>query len=319
MLQEAEMDITTLAHSTRRTQGDQYLAVRFFLKSKQNAAKSEAAGRPIYEDVEYIEIMQPGNKDSIIVRPATSIDKGRFPEHYSKWKARTSSDNEQQLVGTPLAEWAGVTRAQADELSFFNVKTVEQLANMADSNTTNMMGLGNLKEKARKYLESSADQATVDALAALKAENAELRDMMKQFMRDQNGINQVQMRGAAQEGGQILPTMSREGYEGVSSQNVNDPRAEAQSQQSVNGGHILPQGQNTQAAMQGLPIGEYGNAPSGLQQTAGSGVAVPSVPPEGSPDPLDLVAPRGTTIAKPKRKRRSKAEMEEAKAQESAE
>ena len=246
MLQEAEMDITTLAHSTRRTQGDQYLAVRFFLKSKQNAAKSEAAGRPIYEDVEYIEIMQPGNKDSIIVRPATSIDKGRFPEHYSKWKARTSSDNEQQLVGTPLAEWAGVTRAQADELSFFNVKTVEQLANMADSNTTNMMGLGNLKEKARKYLESSADQATVDALAALKAENAELRDMMKQFMA----------------GSKPQPVVLSQEIE------VLQPRE------------------------------DYGS---------------PEL------DPLDAIVPRGTTIAKPKRKRRSKAEMEEAKAQESTE
>ena len=181
MLQEAEMDITTLAHSTRRTQGDQYLAVRFFLKSKQNAEKSEAAGRPIYEDVEYIEIMQPGNKDSIIVRPATSIDKGRFPEHYSKWKARTS-DNEQQLVGTPLTEWAGVTRAQADELSFFNIKTVEQLANMADANTGQMMGLLGLKEKAARYLDSSADQAVISKMKDLEEENRKMKVQMDQLM-----------------------------------------------------------------------------------------------------------------------------------------
>ena len=180
-LQEAEMDITTLAHSTRRTQGDEYLAVRFYHKPMQQQDKSLKAGRPIFEDVAYIEIMQPGNKDNIIQRPATEMDKQRFAKHYAMWKARTSNEDV-QLVGTPLSEWAGVTRSQANELSFFNVKTVEQLANMADSNTNNMMGLGNLKEKARKYLDSSADQATIDALAALKAENAEMREMVKSMM-----------------------------------------------------------------------------------------------------------------------------------------
>ena len=189
-LQEAEMDITTLAHSTRRTQGDEYLAVRFYHESKEKKDKSLKAGRPIFEDVVYVEIMQPGNKDNIINRPATEMDKQRFAKHYAMWKARTSNEDH-QLVGTPLSEWAGVTRSQANELSFFNVKTVEQLAHMADSNTNNMMGLGGLKDKAKKYLDSSADQATIDALAALKAENAEMREMVKSLMAG-NAVELVQ-------------------------------------------------------------------------------------------------------------------------------
>ena len=230
-MQEAEMDITELAHNTRRTQGDEYLAVKFYLQEQKDTQKSEEAGRPIFRDVEYIEILQPGNKDNIIRRPATKMDKSRFPQHYQMWKARTV-DSQEQVVGTPLTEWAGITRAQAAELSFFNVKTVEQLANMADSNTTGMMGLQGLKQKAVKYLESSADQATVDALAALKAENAEMRELVKQLM------------GSATQ-------------------------------------------DQPQAAVEH--------------------------------DPLDDIVPRGTTIPKPKRKRRSKAEMVAAKAQENTE
>jgi len=185
MLQEADMDITSIALNSRRYAGDEFLAVRFLLYPKLNQHKTKDAGRPIYEDVEYIEIMQPGNKDNIYLQPATEMDKSRFAQHYKMWKARTS-DNESMTIGTPLSEWAGVTRGQAEELSFFNVKTVEQLANMSDANTGNMMGLGNLKEKAKKYLESSQDNATAQALIELRAENAEMRELLKQVMSDKN-------------------------------------------------------------------------------------------------------------------------------------
>ena len=182
-MQEAELDMTTAAMSNRRTTGDEYLAVKFYKHPRKNPDKSLKAGRPIVEDITYVEILQPGNKDSIIRRPATERDKQRFAQHYSMWMARTSETAE-QLVGTPLTEWAGVTRGQVDELSFFNIRTVEQLANMADSNSGQMMGMLGLKEKAAKYLETSTDQATVNKLSALEEDNRKMRDQLKILMAD---------------------------------------------------------------------------------------------------------------------------------------
>ena len=46
------------------------------------------------------------------------------------------------------------------KLSFFNIKTVEQLASCADSNAVNIRGFHGLKEKANKFLEVS--KAAVD-------------------------------------------------------------------------------------------------------------------------------------------------------------
>lgn len=175
------MGMTNMALNNKQHAGDEFLAVRFMLKPKKNQAKSEEAGRPIVEDVEYIEIMQPGNKDNIYCQPATDMDKSRFAQHYQMWKARTS-DDDPQLIGTPLAEWSGVTRSQAEELQFFNVRTVEQLANMADSNTGNMMGLIGLKEKAKKYLASSADIATITRMTKLEEDNALLQEQVKALM-----------------------------------------------------------------------------------------------------------------------------------------
>lgn len=177
---EADWDMTNAAMSQNRLAGDEFLAVRFYYHPKQNAEKTLEAGRPIVEDVEYIEILQPGNKDAIYRQPANALDKVRFAKHYQLWKARIEGQAE-QMIGTPLSEWAGVTRGQVEELSFFNVRTVEQLANMADSNTGNMMGLIGLKQKAIKYLETAKDNAASAALDQAKQENAEMRAEMAQM------------------------------------------------------------------------------------------------------------------------------------------
>jgi len=121
--------------------------------------------------------MQPGNKNTVVVRPANARDKQRFPTHWRLWKERTSE--EEVISGTRLTDWPGVTRGQVEELSFFNIKTVEQLANMADSNTGAMMELVTLKEKAKKYLGVAKEAATSDALEAANRRIDELMALVQ--------------------------------------------------------------------------------------------------------------------------------------------
>ena len=169
-LQEADYGQTEAAMqgAAGRYQGDEFLLVKFYIHPRISQGKSSEAGRPIYVDTPYISIMQPGNKDSIVIRPATDMDKNRFSSHWRKFQDRIN-DDEIQMEGTLLEEWAGVSRAQCEELRYLHIRTVEQLANMSDSNTQGIMGINGLKTKANKFLESSKDSATSDALAALEA------------------------------------------------------------------------------------------------------------------------------------------------------
>lgn len=170
MLAEADSGLTAMAMAGQqgRFQGDEYLLVRFFIHPKRDPQRSAAEGREIFVDTPYISIMQPGNKDSIVIRPATKMDKDRFAEHWRKFQARTG-DEEDVIEGTLLSEWPGCTRAQVEELRYLNVRTVEQLAGMSDSNSQNIMGIQLLKTKAKKYLEAADKSATAEALADLQA------------------------------------------------------------------------------------------------------------------------------------------------------
>mgnify|MGYP003645014497 CR=1 FL=1 len=165
-MNEAMHDTTDLAMNNGRYANDSHLLVKFFMHPRLQQALSEEAGRPIYKEEVYISIMQPGNKDSIPIRPAMEMDKQRFAEHFRKFEARESQDT---VEGTLLDEWAGITRSQAEELKFMNVKTVEQLASMSDSNAQNVMGLNMLKQKANKFMETAEADATAEKFASLQA------------------------------------------------------------------------------------------------------------------------------------------------------
>lgn len=173
MQQEANYGLTEQAFggNQARYAADATLLVRFFKNPKLNEGKSAIEGRPIFEETDYIQIMQPGNKDSIIIRPATPMDKNRFAEHYRKYTAR----QEQEYVdGTLLSEWPGVTRSQCEELAYFNIKTVEQLAAVSDSNAQKIMGIQVLKSKAAAYLESADGEKAAEELRKQKELNAQL-------------------------------------------------------------------------------------------------------------------------------------------------
>lgn len=126
------------------------------------------------------------------MRPATDMDKARFHAHFRKFMDRNQEDYD-GVSGMPLIEWPGVTRSQAEELRFFNVMTVEHLANMTDGNASKFMGIQALKIKAIKYLEVSKVEAAAEQLTASAArmetleqrleemavENATLKDLVQ--------------------------------------------------------------------------------------------------------------------------------------------
>jgi hypothetical protein len=134
---------------------DAQLLVRFFMKPKQNKAATAEQGRPIFKDVEYCEIRVRGNRDPQACRPATFADKKRFPRHYDAFQKRVELPEE----GTPLSEWPQISRSQVEELSFVNIKTVEQLVEVADTHISKVQGGYALKQKATDWIKNANDNA----------------------------------------------------------------------------------------------------------------------------------------------------------------
>jgi len=171
------MQIADFDHNAFTQQGtaeaDKGLLVRFFYYTVPDNAATAEAGRPIFKEVEYVEIRIPGKRDAQVFRAATLADKQRFPDHYRAFKARV----EMPETGWPLSEWPVISRSQAEELSFQNIKTVEQLANCADSSIGSIRGGYGLKERAKKALEAAKDPAEIfEKTRELEATNARLSE-----------------------------------------------------------------------------------------------------------------------------------------------
>ena len=174
MLQEADYNITeaamNLEQPNARFAGDDKLFVVFFMHPRRDEAKSVEEGRPMFKDEEYVRIMVPGDKDSIVI-PARDMDKQRFHKQYA---AFTSGEGEFH-EGTPLKAWPMVTRGQVEELKYFGVHTVEQLADLADVHVQKFMAVGVLKQQAQAYIQAAKEAAPLVQLnAAIDQKDAEI-------------------------------------------------------------------------------------------------------------------------------------------------
>jgi hypothetical protein len=164
MLPEASMEMTSMALDQNQNQfkGDENLRVQFGVFAQYNEQKSAEAGRPIFTDEVYITIIVPGQVD-IVHRKAWRLDFERFPKQYSAFKNQQDQD---LASGTPLRVLPWIQLSQVKELEYFNVRTVEQLANMNDSVSSKFMGAQALKQKAKDFLTAAKEVAPLTAMRA---------------------------------------------------------------------------------------------------------------------------------------------------------
>jgi hypothetical protein len=125
----------------------------FFTEAVRMDFKSKQAGRDIFEDREFVRILIPGDRRSAPVEPVNDEHKKRWPREYEAFKAGT----EAPLEGTPLADWPQIGRARVEELAYFHIRTVEQLAAVNDAQLQQLgMGARGEREKAKVFLEVAA-------------------------------------------------------------------------------------------------------------------------------------------------------------------
>lgn len=166
---------------------DSGLFVEFEMRPIKQEFESEQKGRPIFKDVPYINIMFPGDRTKQIVRPVKMDEDGSGPsdlQRFPRQWAAFESKKEQVQDGTPLEQWAPLTRSQVMELKGIRIHTVEQLASLPDS-TLNWMGARDLREKAKVWL-ANAGGSNAEVLK-LQHENQTLAEdiaMLKDQIRE---------------------------------------------------------------------------------------------------------------------------------------
>src|SRR5262245_35924887 len=120
---------------------DDLLVAIFCNLAIENPSKSVAAGRPIYDDIEHVEIRTPGSRDTKFF-PATEKSEWTFDQvtgrQYHRTYAERFSRQYQQFKmqvaqtksGTPLSFAPFLTEARRAELRALNIYTIEALANI---------------------------------------------------------------------------------------------------------------------------------------------------------------------------------------------
>lgn len=146
---------------------DDALVPLFKVVAMENKAKSLIEGRPIFEDVEVVEIRKPGSRDWS-PHLATEFShwqddpitggqvKVTYAERFSRQYRQFKAEGTQTKVGTPLDQVPFLTEARRAELRALNVYTVEQLV-AVDGQELKNLGAGgrDLKNKAIEYVEES--------------------------------------------------------------------------------------------------------------------------------------------------------------------
>lgn len=174
---------------------DKKLHVRFFMSPLEQTAQSIIEGRRVFADTEYVEIMIPGDKHTVIQRQAFDMDRKRFPQQYARFKQGMAD----QTVGTPLSELSFLSAAKVKEYEFFNIRTVEQLAGTADGSKAgqSMMGFHQDKQKADAFLAAAKGSAPVNELRAKIEERDSVIETMQRQLADMNAKLERQAKAQA--------------------------------------------------------------------------------------------------------------------------
>ncbi len=168
------LDSTNKARSTT--------IVNFYDEEVLHEKKSKEAGRPIYIKKTFIHKITPGDRLLDVKRPVREEDKEEWPSAWSRYEQKKPEN----IEGTPLTEWAYLSKTRVAELHALNVLTVEHIANLSDSAAHKIMDFHDLKRRARNYLSQAKDSAIVNKLNAALEEKTNVLEAQAKLIDDLN-------------------------------------------------------------------------------------------------------------------------------------
>ena len=169
----------------------------FIREAVRNEQKSLEAGRPIYDTVEMIKIIFPGDNLHSPVRLIKESDKTLYAEAYQRFK----NEEEQVFDGTPVDAWSRLELKQVYALKAMGFFTVESIANVSDANLPKL-GLGGmmLRDMAKAFIEAAKNGGNAERYVA---ENAQLRTDMSVMAQTIADLKQIIEKMAKEKGADI--------------------------------------------------------------------------------------------------------------------
>jgi len=189
-----------MALPSDQNNADSRLQVRFYKRSVHQEQESMDAGRPIYKEFDFVHICVAGDSLTEIDTYALANHKTRFPIQWANYMNRQGA-NDEEVVGTPVAEWPLVSKSQAEELRAMKFHTVESIATASDLQLQRMgMAAGMspyaFRDKAKAFLNLATSAAETDKreqeINALKEELAK-KDQETAKMKQETDAKLAQM------------------------------------------------------------------------------------------------------------------------------
>lgn len=174
------LDFDHEVYNAQAAEADRNLAVRFYTLPMKDESASANEGRPIYRDVTHVEIRVRGSRNDIVVKPVNEEVKRRFRD---AWRAYEQGEKMMDS-GTPLAEWASMSKSMVEEMKHFGFFTVEHIANARDDVVSKFPGLRNLQNKAKNFLELAKGNAPLEALQKTVDETKSENEALKAQLAD---------------------------------------------------------------------------------------------------------------------------------------
>jgi hypothetical protein len=172
----------------------------FFIEELPDEAATERAGTLKVREQENVRLIIAGDMLSAAVHPVTREIKERFADQYRRWKETRSNDH---IDGTPLDAWPLASRGFIMELKAVNVRSVEDLAGVADSNIQRITDGRIWRAKAQAWLATNKDAGQAAKYAAdFERANVEIADLKRQ-------LAEVATRLSAMEGSSDSPQPHR--------------------------------------------------------------------------------------------------------------
>ena len=154
----------------------------FFLEPVKDEAASEREGIARFVEQERVRIVVAGDQFNIAVHPVDAGIRERFHDQYERWKRTRESLH---VDGTPIEQWAILSRAQIMELKAMGIHSIENAAALSDTNLARIPDGRAMRSKALAYLESAKDGAAAMRYAAeadrLRDDVSELRKTVEEL------------------------------------------------------------------------------------------------------------------------------------------
>lgn len=172
--------------------GDASMLTIFYKRAVHNAIKSAQEGRPIYEDMDYVRIQQPGETSQVVDRPVQQSDMRRWP---AQWQAYAAG-KDQVAEGTPLGLLFPRHPAAIAMLQALGFMTVEHLAN-ASATAIASIGMNgqDYVNYAQQYIKGATNGAAFHQMQMELEQTKRDKDRMAKQLDDMQ--HQMQQMNAA--------------------------------------------------------------------------------------------------------------------------